>query len=176
MRKTVNRRKSAILALFATLIILSVLTGCLTGCSSGTTYSYYIREEAEITKTDYTGYNVLPKPEGKTQTTIQYINLDGESWATLMLMETLQGNVNRENPSMYIVHNYIVEGNPSLNATQYWLDKLDETYVDEDGNPVFEKVEYTDYYKMLLDNLDKVSGGILYDSRLTDSGIGGKGA
>ena len=163
------------------ILILSVLLlgsfgnyGCGTG---GTSWKYTIREEATITTPDYSDYNILPQPEGETQQEITVLNLDGASYADLLLGTSLQGNVNRVDPSIYVVHDYVVEGNPALNATQYWLDKLDETYLNEQGEPYFIKKNYTadDLIDLVLENLDRISGVVLYHDRLVGSDMAGSG-
>ncbi len=148
------------------------------GCGNGgTTWKYTIREEAETVTKDYSDYNILPKPEGETQKDITVLNLDGASYADVFLGTSLQGNVNRTDPSIYVVHDYMVEGNAALNATQYWLDKLDETYLDENGEPYFVKHDYTaeDLYDLVLDHLDEISGVVLYHDRLVGADMLGSG-
>lgn len=148
----------------------------MAGCSNvqKKTYNYIIRPEPVVNKTDYTDYNVLPAPTGDVQKEIQYINMEGRSWNDLMLATSLQGNVNRVDPSMYILKQYIVEGSPALNASEYWFDKLDESYT-EDGKPYFNKKQYTDIFQMVYDNREDLSGVVLYHERLADAQMGGKG-
>ena len=107
----------------------------------------------------------VPKPAKETSKTLQWINLDGRSNGELMMMTTLQGNVNRVQPSMYIIHDEIVEGT-SLNASAFWFAQLSELYT---GKDAFQKVQFTDPYAMLVQNKDYIKGAVIYHERLTDA-------
>ncbi len=122
-----------------------------------------------VSETTYTvDATAVPRPEKETSKDIQWINMDAYGSADLMMMTTLQGNVNREQPSMYIIHDEIVEGSGSLNASQFWFDQLDATYT---GDDAFRKTEYTDPYAMLVANKDAIKGCIIYHERLTDAAM-----
>lgn len=172
--------KKRIIALIA---MLSLLLGCMAvfaGCGQQTeapaeeptaaTEPEVITRPVADTEYETAGMTAVPQPSQETSKTIQWINMDEYADADLMMMATLQGNVNREQPSMYIIHDEIVEGSGSLNASQFWFDQLDETYT---GADAFEKVEYTDPYEMIVANQKHISGVIIYHERLTDAAMAG---
>lgn len=87
------------------------------------------------------------------------------------MMVSLQGNVNREEPSMYVIRDEMVEGSP-LNGAKFWFDTLDETYT---GQEAFTKKPFTDPYLMLKDNKNLIKGAVLYNERIVDaSSVSGK--
>lgn len=116
---------------------------------------------------DLSNMTAVPKPEQETSKTIQWIDMDVHSNADLMMMETLQGNVNRVQPSMYIIHDSVIEGVGS-HGSRFWFDQLDQQYTGEDA---FTKVEYTDPYAMLVANKDHITGCVIYHERLTDAAM-----
>jgi len=116
--------------------------------------------------------NVLPRPQQETSKVIQWIDMDAQPLSELMMITTLQGNVNRVQPSMYVIRDEIVEGPAGFNASRFWFEKLDEQYT---GADKFEKVEYTDPYQMVVDNKDKFKGAIIYHERLTDAAMASRG-
>lgn len=129
-----------------------------------------IKRELVNQNYDYSQTKAVPGPENGVADEIQYIVMDGMSNEALFMMVSLQGNVNREQASMYVIHDELVEGG-QINASQYWFEKLDETYTDEEA---FTKKEYTDPFKMVADNATKFNGAVLYDSRLVDAANSGK--
>ena len=120
---------------------------------------------------DFTNSRFFPKPQNPTAKEIQWINMQDHPYDELMMMETLQGNVNRVTPSIYIVNTQIVEGPKDSSAGKYWLDQMDVTYKDAAGKPIYTKKEVTDPYQMLVDNKDKIKGFILYHPRLVDGAM-----
>lgn len=111
---------------------------------------------------------VIPKPVGETLKTVNWINMDEYSNGDLMMMTTLQGNVNRENPSMYVIHDEIIEGPEGFNGSQFWFEQLDTLYT---GSEAFTKVEFTDPYEMILEYKDQIQGAVIYHERLTDEAM-----
>lgn len=163
--------KQRILTAILILSLLASLAGCGGISGTGEAPEVILRPVAE-SNADVSQMTAVPKPEQETSKTIQWINMDAFGNADLMMMSTLQGNVNRVQPSMYIIHDEIVEGGP-LNGSQFWFDQLDELYT---GEEAFEKVEYTDPYEMLVRNQDKINGAILYHERLTDAAMASRDA
>ena len=125
-----------------------------------------VRPVAE-TNYDYSAMTAVPQPPEETSKNLQWINMDEYGNADLMMITTLQGNVNRVQPSMYVIHDEIVEGS-GLNGSQFWFDQIDKLYT---GDEAFQKVEYTDPYEMLVDNQAHIKGAILYHERLTDAAM-----
>lgn len=162
--------KKRIIAMIA---LCALLLGMFSGCKPQETPAAEAPTEI-ITRPvaeqnfDFTGATASPRAPQETSKTIQWINMDAYGLADLMMMETLQGNVNREEPSMYIIHDELVEGTPDFYASQFWFDRLDEDYT---GADAFTKVEYTNPYEMILANQDKINGAIIYHERLTDSAM-----
>lgn len=109
--------------------------------------------------------SAVPKPARETSKTLQWINMDGRSNGDLMMITTLQGNVNRIQPSMYVIHDEIVEGT-GLNASAFWFAQLNELYT---GKDAFQKVQFTDPYGMLVENKSHIKGAVIYHERLTDA-------
>ena len=115
-------KKKAISLLIVTILFCSLI---FTACGEKLvpeviTYDYAIREEATVDTPEYDDdFRVLPKAEKETKKEIQYIDLNGQPWSVLMMMTTLQGNVNRVEPSMYILHHYVIEGVPEFNAPTF---------------------------------------------------------
>ncbi len=157
------------------LVVLALLLTSLAGCGSqeqpviqeAPAPEVIVRPVAEKA-TAPADMVAVPKPANETSKTIQWINMDEYGNADLMMMTTLQGNVNRETPSMYIIHDEIVEGSGELNAAQFWFDQLDKTYT---GDDAFQKKEYTDPYEMLVANKDAIKGCVIYHERLTDGAM-----
>lgn len=175
--------KKRIIALIAMLPLLLGSMAMFAGCNqqeevaadeptTATEPEVIIRPLAQ-TEYETADMTAVPQPPQETSKTIQWINMDEYADADLMMMSTLQGNVNREQPSMYIIHDEIVEGSGSLNASQFWFDQLDETYT---GADAFEKVEYTDPYEMIIANQKHINGVIIYHERLTDAAMASRSA
>ena len=118
--------------------------------------------------TDYADdVSIYPRAEGKTQKQINWIDITDCSDADLFLAMSLQGIVNRSDPSLYICRNYYVQGRPGFNAPKYWLDNLDVSYFEEDGvTPYFDKVEYDTLFELIALYRDKLEGAVLYHDRL----------
>lgn len=164
--------KRKISAFLAVLMAASILSTSFTGCEknkmSGEEPEVITRPLAEDTVRDVSGMSAVPKPEQETSKTIQWIDMDDYGNADLMMMTTLQGNVNRVQPSMYIIHDEMVEGSADLNGSAFWFEQLDTLYT---GAEAFEKVEYQDPYEMLVQNKDKIKGAVIYHERLCDGAM-----
>ena len=115
---------------------------------------------------DYTAY---PRPEGEPEKIIQVLDMEGAGVSELFAAVALQGIVNRVNPSLYLTMNFWIEGNLTMNTSRYWLDALDQTYL-EDGAPYYQKVyhERTDLAEVIGLYREKIAGAVLYDDRLDD--------
>ena len=150
----------------AAILVLSLLCGTLSACGAPTVDSYeHIRRELAAEQVyDKSDATVVEGPENGVAKTIQYIDMDLDTNQNLFMMVSLQGNVNRSQASMYVIHGEMVEG--TLNASRYWFEKIPETYTGEDA---FEWREYTDPYAMLVANRDAIKGCVLYHERLVDA-------
>lgn len=161
--------KKPISAALAVLTAASLIAISFSGCGKEK-----VPEREVITRPvaenniDVSGKVAIPKPAQETSKTIQWINMDAFSNADLMMMTTLQGNVNRVQPSMYIIHDEMVEGPENFNGSAFWFEQLDTLYT---GDEAFEKVEYTDPYEMILQNKDKIKGAVIYHERLSDNAM-----
>ncbi|MEK0315704.1 GxGYxYP domain-containing protein [Cohnella sp. 56] len=104
--------------------------------------------------------SVFPRASQQPDTTISYVNLEGDSLADVFMMTSLQGNVNRTKPQIYLVNGPVVDYNAHSNVKtgQYWLDKLTG----------YTKTEYTDKYEMIANFADSLDGCILYDGNIFD--------
>jgi hypothetical protein len=120
---------------------------------------------------DFTSSRFFPKSEKPTSKEIQWINMMDRPFDELMMMETLQGNVNRVTPSMYIVNGQVVEGPRNISVGKTWLDQMDSIYKDASGKPTYTKREVKDPYQMIIENKDKIKGFILYHPRLVDGAM-----
>ncbi len=148
-------------------LLLSVFAGCSADPDAQGRPETIIRPVSDP-QYETASMTAVPRPAQETSKDIQWINMDVFGSAELMMMTTLQGNVNRTQPSMYIIHDEIVEGSGSLNASQFWFDQLDQTYT---GADAFTKTEFTDPYAMLVANKDHIKGAIIYHERLTDAAM-----
>lgn len=162
-----KNRMIAVIAMLS-LVFTSALsfTGCNQTAATGSQPEVIVRPVAEVDR-DYSDMTAVPKPPQETSKNIQWINMDNYGNADLMMMTTLQGNVNRMQPSMYIIHDEMVEGS-GLNGSQFWFDQLDQLYI---GDEAFQKVEFTDPYAMLVENQEYIKGAIIYHERLTDAAM-----
>lgn len=148
--------------LLALIMILSLLPSAV-GCSVESVERIR-RDPAPVEEYDFSETKAVEGPENGVAETIQYIRMDDKSNEDLFMMVSLQGNVNRSQASMYVIHDEMVEGS-QLNASEYWFEKLDETYT---GEEAFQYNEYTDPFEMLVDNIDAVKGAVLYNGRIVD--------
>jgi|GEM_PF-1754074 len=141
--------------------IVILLAGCEDGAGKEETV---VRERPQLTNVTAAA-GVMPKPPEQTSKQVQYIDMDAFSNSDLMMVTTLQGLVNRVQPSLYVIHDEIVEGTSGFNGSQFWFDQLDKQYT---GDQAFAKTAYTDPYQLVVDNKDRFKGAILYHERLTD--------
>ena len=157
--------KQKLTALLSALLLVAL---CLPGTACGEKGQKDLgtpveHELALPQKTAYADdYSAFPRPAGETQKTVNYIDITGCNYFDLFYAITLQGIVNRENPDLYLIHDWIVQAaDGSFNASKYWFDKLDESYLDDEGEPYFEKVRYTALKQLLLHYYDSVRGAVL---------------
>lgn len=151
----------------ALLLFVMVSALGLTGCGGESTEPDEVNKITEIEAVDYdASFNAYPKPEGETQRTINYIELaKQEPYTDTILALALQGIANRENPSMYLIHPYMIQ-TTGLYSSQYWFEQLDSTYTNEDGSPYFEKVKFDSLYELVAEYRDLLGGAVLYDSAI----------
>jgi hypothetical protein len=147
------------------IIILGVIFIGFSACSSNITGYTVIKRELNGKTIDVKNARTFPKPQQPTSKNIDYIEMDGRPYGDLFMTLSLQGNVNRIQPSIYVVSSQIIEGPKDYSASQYWLDKLDETYT---GKDAFIKNKISDPYEMVKKYSGKIKGYILYNPRLTD--------
>ena len=153
----VFKRIISLLIIFA--MVVPVAT-TLISCGSDSGYEWVKREPVTYETVDYSDYLALPKA-GLPKSEISYIDATNFENDEIFLAIATQGVLNVGNPFVYVIADPMIEG--SMNGSQFWFDKLDETYPN-----VYEKVEYTDIYALIMDNIDSIEGYILYDERLTD--------
>lgn len=154
--------KRALSLLLCLVFVAGLLPLALIGCSK----NEIIRRETSSMTYDFTNYSVIPTTGKTVGKTINYIRMDSFSNNDLFMVVSLQGNVNKDDPCIYVIHDEMVEGIEGINASEYWFDKLDETYT---GEEAFEKTEYVDPYRMLADFADRIEGAVLYHERLVDA-------
>lgn len=132
-------------------------------------------EIAEILpqKTEYdSDYTVYPRAEGETQKTIYWIDArQFADYTSLFAALALQGLANRSDPSLYLVSDQIVQtAVPGFIASEFWLDALDESYVDDEGKPLFTKRQVTLEEAVLLYR-DKIKNTVKYDARIVKKSV-----
>lgn len=156
--------KKRILSIIITLIlVIGIAPLTFAGCSGGGD----VIDRTENKKTyDFSDEHVIPSSGKEVSKTLNYIKLDGFSNSDLFMSVSLQGNVNKDDPSIYVIHDEMIEGPANFNSTQYWFDKLDSQY---SGDKAFTKVEYTDPYELVKAFSGKVKGAVLYHERLVDA-------
>ena len=159
MKKAKRNVLIKLLALIFCVMSFAAFVSC-SGNSGG--YKWTLREEAE-NNYDMSGYSALPRAKGETQKTVKVLDMDDYDNNDLFFALSLQGLLNRENPSVYIVHDEVVENLAGINASEFWLEQLDKDEYD---------IQYQESaYRLLVDNLDKIDGYILYDKRLADASM-----
>ena len=156
--------KNKIISIILSLaLVFGLLPLSLIACSGG---DRIIRRETNEQEYDFSDYKAIPTTGKEVNKDLYYINMDPYSNNDLFMAVSLQGNVNKDDPSIYVIHDEMIEGNAGINATQYWFDNLDETYT---GEEAFNKIECTDPYKMVVDFKDHIKGAVLYHERLVDA-------
>ena len=164
-------------AIMVIAIAASVLFGCNSGKNGGNYSSILSTEEIDIETpkaTEYSDdYSAYPRAEGETKKEIFYIDLTGCDYNDLYYAIALQGLVNRKDPELYIVHDYIVQAaDASFNSPQFWLDALDVSYYEDDGvTPYFVKTKISSVNELLLKYYDSYKGAVLFHDRLTSRNV-----
>ena len=156
--RVIKKLISVVITLCIMLSCVQMLSACTSGGNSG--YEWVRRDPILREETDYGSYLSLPKASAP-KNEISYIDVTSYENDEIFLAVATQGVLNGNNPFVYVIADPMIEGN--MNASQFWFEKLDETYPD-----TYEKVEYTDIYRLIMDNIESVDGYILYDERLTD--------
>lgn len=87
---------------------------------------------------------------------IYYIDLETKSLYDLFMIESLQGNVNRVSPLVWVLKTPVVEydGPGAMVDRSFWLQTIQDR----------QKTAFQDPYLMVRDFVDRVDGCILYDS------------
>ena len=156
-------KKKIISLLLSLVLIFGLLPLAAIGCSKG---EEIIRRPNTAKEYDFSDYKAVPTPGKIVNKKLHYIEMDAYSNNDLFMAISLQGNVNKEDPSIYVIHDEMIEGNASINAAQYWFDRLDETYTE---NEAFEKIAHDDPYELVVAFQDKIKGAVLYHERLVDA-------
>ncbi len=97
--------------------------------------------------------------------TIYHIDMEGKSLYDLFMIESLQGNVNRISPLIWVLKTPLVEydGPGAMVNRSFWLNTITD----------IKKVEFKDPFIMLRDFASKISGCVIYDNTLFGSYISG---
>lgn len=168
--------KSKIVGIFlAAAMVLGVFAaaGCAGGADPLSAYdadSTVVLEDTSVLATEYGEEDyAYPRSAGETQKVIHTVSLPNDCDGQTLLMATaLQGLANRENPSMWLQSKWVVQGFDTLNATQFWLNALDSTYLDGSGSSYYVKEVHGDILELVALYRDKIEGAILYPSRVAD--------
>ena len=164
--KRILKRCTAILLL----CVLFLLGACGNGSPNPGGDTDLVVETVLPEKTDYPqDYTVYPRASGETQRTIYWIDARKFSdYTYLFCALALQGLANRTDPSLYLVSDQIVQtAVPGFIASEFWLNALDESYLDENGDPLYQQQEIT-LEEAVLRFRDKIVPGVKYDDRIVD--------
>lgn len=167
--KRILKRCTAILLL----CVLFLLGACGNGSPNPGGDTDLVVETVLPEKTDYPqDYTVYPRASGETQRTIYWIDARKFSdYTYLFCALALQGLANRTDPSLYLVSDQIVQtAVPGFIASEFWLNALDESYLDENGDPLYQKQEIT-LEEAVLRFRDKIVTGVKYDERIVDRSV-----
>lgn len=98
---------------------------------------------------------VFPRASSTPSSTISYIDITGQSFSDVFMITSLQGNINRTQPRIYVISPPLIDKPPVFTGKtgQYWLDKL----------AGYTKTQYTDKYQMVKDFASSLSGCVIYD-------------
>lgn len=90
--------------------------------------------------------------------TIYHIDMENKSLYDLFMIESLQGNVNRISPLIWVLKTPLIEydGPGRMVDRSFWLNTIDGT----------EKVKFNDPFIMVRDFIDKIDGCIIYENTL----------
>jgi len=97
--------------------------------------------------------------------TIYHIDMENKSLYDLFMIESLQGNVNRVSPFIWVLKTPLVEydGPGVMVDRTFWLNTITD----------YEKVEFKDPFIMVRDFGSKISGCVIYDNTLFGNYISG---
>lgn len=152
------------------LLTMSMAVACNDNPASGTVDNDPV---ALPQKTEYDeDYTVYPRAEGETQKTVYWIDArEFSDYTHLYCALALQGIANRTDPSLFIVSDQIVQtAVAGFNATEFWLNALDESYVDENGAPIYIKEQIT-LEDAVLKYRDKIKCAVTYDDRIVNKNV-----
>ncbi|WP_138476853.1 T9SS type A sorting domain-containing protein [Dyadobacter bucti] len=105
---------------------------------------------------------IFPRAAATPDSAISHININGKTFHEIFTVMSLQGNVNRTKPRIFVVGNGIVEA-VNYTSTQYWLDKLTG----------YTKTEYINIYSLIDDFSADISGCVLYHPAVFTYPVGG---
>ncbi|MFB9276572.1 hypothetical protein [Cohnella cellulosilytica] len=119
---------------------------------------------------------VLPRSAEEPSRTIHYIDMENSAYelTDLMMIQSLQGLVNREEPRIWVlknpIHLYDVQPGFSANSVMverdFWFDRLTG----------YTKLPYTDPYALVAAFADELAGAVIYDEDVLDpTGAGNSG-
>ena len=100
----------------------------------------------------------LPEPIEITTGRIYYIDMEGNSLYDLFMIESLQGNINRVSPLIWVLKTPIVEydGSGRMVDRAFWLNTITD----------IAKTEFHDPFLMVRDFSGKINGCVIYDNNL----------
>jgi len=92
------------------------------------------------------------------QGNLYYVDLEGESLYDVFMIESLQGNVNRTSPLIWVLKTPIVEydGPSDMVDRSFWLNTITDT----------EKISFEDPFVMVRDFADYIDGCVIYENTL----------
>lgn len=149
------------------LLLLLIISVGIVACEKGDDTEYKpIDDQVLPTTYDCEAY---PRAKGNVQQQINWIKIERVApFTDTMLAVTMQGIVNRENPSFYVVHTGMVQHGLT---GDYWLAQLDNTYKNEDGTPYFTKNEFTSLNQAIAMYRDKFNGAVIYDEKIVSNSV-----
>jgi hypothetical protein len=119
---------------------------------------------------------VLPRAAEEPSQTIHYIDMESSAYelSDLMMIESLQGLVNREEPRIWVLKNplHLFDAQPGFSANSVMVQR--DFWFDQLGG--YTKQPYTDPYALVAAFADELAGAVLYDEDVLDpAGAGNSG-
>lgn len=94
---------------------------------------------------------------------LYYIDMENKSLNDLFMITSLQGNVNRISPLVWVLKTPVVEFDNGMIDRAFWFDRISDR----------EKIRFTDPFLMIRDFSDKISGCVIYDEDLFGNYVSG---
>lgn len=131
---------------FFCVIVIAVL---ILGCN---------KENGEVKKNDVPSQEIIPG-------NIYHIDMENKSLYDLFMIESLQGNVNRISPFIWVEKTPLVEydGPGAMVDRSFWLNTI----------TTYKKIKFTDPFQMVTDFSSKISGCVIYENTLFGNYVSG---